>query len=1189
MYLKRLEVHGFKSMADKIELHFNPGITAVVGPNGSGKSNISDAIRWVLGEQSAKSLRGAKMEDIIFSGSDKRKPVGMAEVILTLDNSTGVFPIDFSEVNVTRRMFRSGDSEFFINKTPCRLKDIHELFMDTGIGREGYSIIGQGKIDEILSTKSEDRRLIIEEAAGIVKYKNRKLQAVKKLDDTEQNLVRIYDIISELENQVGPLEEQAQKATTYIGYKEELDRLEISLSVQVLADQKEKLESYLSEEKDLQAKVISLETEMRKSDSVIEELKHTLNITAEKISQLQQAVFEKSTEIEKLEADIRLNTERVNNLSERRERLCREVGGLNEKAASIREQSHGETEHYKALITQIASLDSEAAVLEKDLQTIETGNKEKADDIERAKGEIIETLNKIAGLNNTLHALEAEEKSIEHRRQQLDNQLKEVTSESDGFTQNINNLLQGEKEAKEQLGQCDKDIKAITTEINENLFTNRQTDQALQRIVEQRQGILSKLKVLQEMEQEFEGYQKGVKEVLKVGQNGKLQGICGVVAELISVPQEYETAIEVALGGALQFIVTSTDSNAKAGIDLLKRNNLGRATFLPLNTVKHKELRNLNSILKSEGCLGVAADLVRFKSEYGPAVQNLLGNIIIAKNTDTALKIAKDNNFGFKIVTLDGDVMNPGGSLTGGSYTKNRSNLLGRKRQIEDLQVEAAKIEQQISDYRDKQAAGVQKLQVLNSRLDQAKEMMQTHNLKIASLTTELEQVKIQQNKVVQTAEVYQMELDQHRERIKDIGYQKEQINGEIVQLQQVNQGLNVKIAEGQKNSAELESRREQVMEKLTGMKVELARLKQEEVNYRQSMDRIQREIDDIIAQVETKNRELAEIEDQTVNLNRATDGIRLDITRLTEEKIGLEETLNQEKNARDNLTGQINSKEEQVKKTGREFSTMQNQMHTIEVRKARLEAEIEGEQKRLLEEFALSYEEAMLQRVDIGSKREATSRIKELKALIGDLGAVNVAAIEEFAKVSERYTFLQAQYKDLEEAKQSLYKVIEEMDQIMSKRFRKAYEDINQNFTQVFYELFGGGHAELQMTDKENILETGVEIIAQPPGKKPQHLSLLSGGERALTAISLLFAVLMVKPSPFCVLDEIEASLDEANVDRFADFLTKFSQSTQFIVVTHRKGTMEAANVLYGVTMDESGVSKMVSMKLTEAVDKVS
>ncbi|ADG82908.1 chromosome segregation protein SMC [Thermincola potens] len=1189
MYLKRLEIQGFKSLADRTELYFNPGITAVVGPNGSGKSNISDAIRWVLGEQSAKILRGAKMEDVIFSGSDKRKPVGMAEVTLTLDNSTGIFPVEYSEVTVTRRVFRSGESEFFINKTPCRLKDIHELFMDTGIGKEGYSIIGQGKIDEILSSKSEDRRLIIEEAAGIVKYKNRKLQAARKLEDTEQNMVRINDIIAELENQVGPLEEQANRAKTYIGYKEELDKLEINLAVHQLTDQKDRLETLTGEEAKLRQDIIALETEVRKTDSEIEELKHHLHLTNEDINNLQQDIFEKSSAIEKLEADIRINGERNKNLKERQERLQAEINELSGKQAAIREQSRGEMESYEKLVHNIRTMETELAELEAQLRELEADNRSKIDDIEQAKGEIIDTLNETAALNNRLHALEAEEKSLQKRREQLVTLIKDVSADRQQILATLESLNISIRETEDELSSAETKIKDIAAKINENSVKIQDVTREFNNLTEEKQKLASKLKALEEMEQDYEGYHKGVREILKAGKQKKLAGICGVVAELLNVPKKYEIAVEVALGGALQFIVTRTDNDAKAAINFLRKCNAGRATFLPLNTVKAKELRSSDKILKAKGCVGIAAELVTFDREYEPAVKSLLGNIIVAEDIDTALQIAKDNEFGFKVVTLDGDVVNPGGSLTGGSYNKSRSNLLGRKREIEELAGAIAVLQVQVKAVQDKEAALQKEKEKLTGELESIKESQQVGQLRIAGLKAEMEQVKIQKSKLEQSLEVYEMEVAQLDERLKEVLTQNGEITGKIQQLKIRHDELNKRVAESQQDFASLEVHRNEVTGKVTAKKIELARLRQEEISCRQTLDRVRQEIDELAGQIRVKSEEIDFIGRQEGNIAVENSKLEKLITTLVEEKMGMEERISALKNHRDHLAGQIELKETSAKNANRQFASLQNQIHSLEVKKTKLEAEMENEQNKLLEEFGLTYEEALLQKTEISSKREAQARIKELKSLIADLGAVNLAAIEEFEKVSERYNFLKAQYADLEEARVSLYKVISEMDQIMSKRFCKAYEEINENFRRVFTELFGGGHAELQMTDKENILETGVEIIAQPPGKKPQHLSLLSGGERALTAISLLFAVLMVKPSPFCVLDEIEASLDEANVDRYAAFLRKFSKQTQFIVVTHRKGTMEAADVLYGVTIDDTGVSKMVSMKLADAISKVS
>ncbi len=1190
MYLKRIEVQGFKSLADKIELQFTPGITAVVGPNGSGKSNIADAVRWVLGEQSAKTLRGARMEDVIFSGSDRRKSVGMAEVSLTLDNSTSIFPLDYSEITVTRRVYRSGESEFLINKSPCRLRDIHELFMDTGIGREGYSIIGQGKIDEILSTRSEDRRAIVEEAAGIVKYKSRKQQAVKKLTDTEQNLVRISDIISELETQVGPLEEQSQKAREYLEYRNELVELEINLLINQIEDQKQRLDEINTQDEDLKQKVLELETGLRNRESEIEEHKLLNSKLDEEIAVLQKELYDTGSLIEKKEAEIMVARQRLQDMENRKESLIGEIEELKSREEAERTRHAGDSRSLRELRDKQETTEKKLRQAENKLSELEKELEAEQQRIEEKKSDMIDLLNETAGVSNAINSGEIEVKNLERR-------IKDLEQQGDTLQHEFSLIAEGEKELESGLAAAREAIAGLE---NENAgFNERKT--ILSGQLKKLAGELecdrellaqksSRLKALEDLQHDYEGYFRGVREVLVAAKNGRdCSGICGVVAELIKVPEKYETAVEVALGSAVQHIVTETDDDARKAIEFLKKNRFGRATFLPLNTIKPYQEKQKRQISSGNGVFGCASSLVEADARYSHIVDYLLGRVIIVDDIRMAAKVAGETGYSMKIVTLDGDVVNPGGSMTGGSYKKGSSNLLGRNREIaetreqrDNLKTGVAQLEKQIAVLREE-------YDECGCRIVENETRLQELWLEKTSLDKDLENLKKDKARAESMDNLVKDEKTNLVNELNNVRNSLGELQSRLQELRAKDGATRKEIEAMQKHLKSREEQRSQISREVTEIKVELAGLQQEELNYAQIMDRVRDAIRDIEAQIRRKQEQIREFDSLKGQLQQEITGHLEAVEELSRRRGEGEELLNERKNEKQSVMAHIMGKEAVVKKLAREAGVVREQLHASDVKRARLEYEIENSLAKLGEEFEITYEEALLKKTEIQNKREVTSRIKNIREAIAALGSVNLGAIEEYERVRERFEFLTKQYADMEQAKESLYKVIAEMDQIMTGKFGTAYQEINRNFGLVFARLFGGGRAELVLTDSDNILETGIDIVAQPPGKKPQHLSLLSGGERALTAISLLFAILKTKPSPFCVLDEIEASLDEANVDRFAAYLKEFAANTQFIVITHRKGTMEAADIIYGVTMDDARVSKLVSMKLGDEIDKVS
>lgn len=1189
MYLKKIEIQGFKSLADKIEMQFNPGISAIVGPNGSGKSNIADAVRWVLGEQSAKSLRGAKMEDVIFAGSEKRKAVGMAEVSLTLDNSTAVFPSDYAEISVTRRVYRSGDSEYFINKTPCRLKDIHELFMDTGIGREGYSIIGQGKIEEILNARSEERRVIIEEAAGIVKYKSRKQQAVKKLHDTQQNLVRISDIINELETQVGPLEEQSQQAVQYLDYKSELDDLEINLIINQVEDQKEKLTELTAKDENLNTQYIERETLLRNLESGVEEHKLAISKFDEEIMSVQADIYNQGSLMEKNEGEVKVARERCKGLDERKQNLLQEIAESHDKEYGERNRHQDDEKALTLLREKIGSEQQELDRLEQQLYKIENQLADDHRKIEEKKADIIDLLNDIAGVRNSITSGENEQHNLSRRNGQLVEQGQALLTDLEktvGKNRELTGQLETMQNRFDKLTASESDNQLKKEELSHRIDHLSATADKTRRLLQEE---TSRLKALSDLQKGYEGYYRGVKEILIAGRNGQCQGICGVVAETIRVSREYETAVEVALGGALQFIITESDDSARKAIEYLKKTKGGRATFLPLNTIKHSKDVDTKKWRNQQGFMGLASEIVECDVRFRPIIDYLLAKVIVVDNIKNAVELARNSTHNIKIVTLEGDVINPGGAMTGGVYHKGATSLLGRVREIEETgsRIEARKRELEETEN------NISVLQnTLNDYINKLKglqEQMQALHIERSSTLKDLEVVGQEKSRLESALSLNTDEQEGLQDEIKNSGCRINNLRKRLEELEALDNETRDSIAQQQQLLTHQEKQRSQLTEQLTQIKISLAGLRQEEANYAQIMDRVLEAIGEMVLQTKKKEEQVTEIKTQNELLMQEIEDLERQNITLGLEKGTKEDYLNKLKNEKQALTSEVMSCEGRIKTAVKEMTQIKEQVHASDVKRARLEIEVENLLGKLAEELRVTYEEALLRKTELKNRRETVSRIKDLKEAIASLGAVNLGAIEEFERVKERYEFLRGQYSDLEQAKDSLYQVISEMDRIMTRKFSEAFSEINASFGEVFNRFFGGGKAELVLTDNENLLESGIEIVAQPPGKKPQHLSLLSGGEKALTAISLLFAILRTKPSPFCVLDEIEAALDDANVDRFAAYMKEFAQNSQFIIITHRKGTMESANVLYGVTMDDSSVTKMVSMKLTDRTEKVS
>lgn len=1183
LYLKRLEIQGFKSFADKVELEFNPGITVVVGPNGSGKSNVVDAIRWVLGEQSAKTLRGLRMDDIIFAGSHNRRPVGMARVSLTLDNSTGIFPLDFNEVTVSRRLYRSGESEYLINKVPCRLKDIHELFMDTGLGKEGFSVIGQGKIDEILSLKAEDRRNLIEEAAGIVKYRYRKREAQKKLGDTEQSLVRINDIISELTEQLEPLEEQANKARQYQSWKKELDQWEISLAVNALEENKDREQEIIAMRQKMDDELTENTTQYHQLESNIEELRLELQQIDQELTHLQQNYYDANSQLERKEHEIAMAKEKKAGLEAQVKRINSEQDNLVNEQAILQTNMENNKQELEKIQVEYQDV---AAVVQELAQTINQYKEKYINNtnlLEEYKVQVIETLQENAKANNEITRIDNEIKNQQRRSQQLTEKLQEIKQ--------VLTKIEKEKLAREEeelnlletKKQIEHNVKKNQEDIEKNIKEQSKIKKSLEEKQINYQKLNSRLQVLQEMEETGEGYQQGVRAILGERRNKlSFKGIIGTVADIINVPKHLEVAVETALGGALQYIITENDDAAQKAINFLKSNKKGRATFLPLNTIKAKIS---NIVLKDAQVLGRAVDLINYEPRYKEIMEYLLGRIWIINDLSSAIKLGKENSFSIRMVTLDGEILTPGGALTGGNYSKQKTGLLTRKRLIKELSHSLIHMEKEVKNLKKELHCLENKHSKLVNEDVGLKASLQEQLIKLSEVNNKLDQISQDLKRVNAERQLYILEQQELTNQIEALETEKERQIQEVEKIKNKNQDVEQQIAYLQNFLKELAATQEDLNEKLNEKKIISATLKQSkdmgeakfcELEQRlhtldEDKKKLNAEIKELLEQIKQVEHLACRSEETIKELSKKLDKYQRDMEQVREKRGGIQET--------------ISSLETEVKGKQAVLDQLKNEKHQIDMKLTKVQMEISSNQEKLNQQFGCTYEEALAIKLEITSKRNVSKRVNELKEAINDLGLVNFAAITEYERVNERLQFLSNQYNDLDEAQNSLQKVIKEMDQIMVKKFQETYQLVNEAFNDVFSQMFDGGSAQLELSDTNNLLETGIEIIAQPPGKKPQSLSLLSGGERAMTAIALLFAILTVKPSPFCILDEIEAALDETNVIKFAKFLKNYTHKTQFIIISHRKGTMEAADVLYGVTMENTGVSKLISVRLNEAV----
>ena len=1181
MYLKRLELQGFKSFADKTVLDFKPGITTVIGPNGSGKSNISDSIRWVLGEQSMKSLRGSKTEDVIFAGTQNRKSLGFAEASIIIDNSDGKLPIEFTEVTVTRRIYRSGESGYFINKTPCRLKDILELFMDTGIGKDGYSIIGQGKIDEILSNKSEERRHVFEEAAGIVKYRTRKAESEKKLEQSKLNLLRINDILVEIEQNLDPLKIQSEKARKFLDLREELKSIEVGLFIHNIDSYKEKIEEVLKDEDIYNTQIVREDERLSNMQEQKESLRQAIDNITNQIEKMQTLSFESEKKKEKLTSEININKERINNNNSNFERFREEIEESNKRIEELEEEKNQKQGKKDNLYESKEKFVKELEEKEKELATLNDKLSEKEKEIESKKQKVDANTDERYEITNVISTLVANMESSEKRENNIKNEIASYISELDASRIHKDEIGKGFYEIDSKRNKIKKELEDIDEKRKEAETKLKDFDTRINNTESEKRIKESRLKFLEETEREKEGYNRSVKAILQeCDKNVSLKkGMHGVLANLISVPKEYETAIEMSLGQAMQNIVTDNEADAKKLVEYLRVNKLGRASFLPITSVYGKKLEKLS---KENGVVGIASDLVKYDKKYEQIVLSLLGRTVIVDNMDTAINVAKKNKYAFRIVTIEGDVVNPSGMITGGSVVQKTVNILGRSREIESLKKDIKKLEEKIKNlkdekekYSDEIEATLEEVSALEKELQEIEIVYATEKQKVVSeeeaikkIETRLEKLREEDKSIKEQKEISKNKQNELNEKIKELEEENSKLTDEINEFALLNK-------DDQKYIDDLNF-------DITNLKISVSSFDESEDSINEMIDRINLDIENTKTVINNKTEQRKKITEENKNLEESIKNLEEEIEKLKEDSSNSGSKIEELKKDRVAKNEKLNETEEQVLEQMKKIEDLKNQVVKCDIKKSKLETERDQIINKMWEEYELTPSQA----VDFKKPtnvQEVQRKVNNLRNDIKELGSINIDSIEEYKKLKERYDFMSEQRLDLENTMAKLRKVIVDLTEVMRKQFDEKFKIINKNFAEVFSELFGGGKAELKLTDENDILESGIEIEVQPPGKKLQNMSLLSGGERAFTAIALLFAILKINPAPFCVLDEIEAALDDVNVYRFAEYLKKFAKDTQFLVITHRKGTMEVADTVYGITMEENGISKLLSMKLSK------
>lgn len=1179
MLLKRLELQGFKSFADKTVLDFMDGTTAVVGPNGSGKSNISDAIRWVIGETSARTLRGSNMQDIIFAGTQTRRGVSYAEVSLVLDNSTHEFDVDYDEITVTRRIFRSGESEYLINKAKCRLKDVRELFMDTGLGKDGYSMIGQGSVSQILSTKAEERRGIFEEAAGVSKYKYKKEEALKKLSQVEENLVRIRDISHELESQLGPLERQSEKAKEYLSLYGDMKELDIALSVSALnknksdsASVQEQYDNTESEYNEIKQRESGIEEEMNKLYEDSNSCDSNVSALNERLVANESATAGIKNEITILE----------NNIANRRENISR----LENEIEGFRAKSDERRGMIELTDLSIKKLEQKAAYITSNMSSSRSATEEfdvsiKLIDEKTAKlrEEYFTRENEITAVTEKVNGIEKLRESYKERRAAVYDEITSFKEGVESIKAQIEETRTGISDREEKLRELNDTVTSLREQRYENDNKLVQANDYIAKQQVEYNSMLSKKKILEGMENDYSGYARSVKAVLTAAELKGL-AIYGTISGLVDVNKKYVTAVETALGGAMQNIIVESEEDAKQAIAYLRRTNAGRATFLPVTSVRGKVLDNASQVSKEPGFIGIASELIRYDKKYTGIFNSLLGRVVVVDNIDNAIALSRKYGYRFKTVTLAGDVLNAGGSMSGGSVNK-QSGFLSRAAEIKTLTSDISKTLRSIEKAKEKREGYINEVSRLDNQINTFMPLVREYEDGLVRLENTLKHLEENLGKGRDSG--YEQELNQLDETLKATADEVAEYIASVTSLKRKNKELEERAEKLLADRAEIEEKRAEFAKDTEEFTEAIAELNKEIALSRQSIKNAENEIVNALNEIKLReesilryNNDIADFEAEIeakkkayINSEDATAAIREEIKQNEQRKQIISEKLKKFREDNKGLTDRI--------------IELQKELSRFEGRLSKLEADRESTLGRLWDDYEITYSDASSREFNLGDEKQAAERLVEIKKRIKALGSVNIDSIEEYKSVKERYGFMTQQREDLEKSKNDLVQIIDSMEELMKEHFSEQFTEINTAFNKVFKELFGGGHGRLYLSSPDDVLNSGIEIEVQLPGKSTQNINLYSGGEKSFIAIALMFAILKVKPTPFCILDEIDAALDDVNVSRFATYLKNYTDRTQFVVITHRRGTMEAAAILYGVTMQESGVSKLLSLKIDD------
>ncbi|MCG8483061.1 MAG: chromosome segregation protein SMC [Clostridia bacterium] len=1180
MYFKKMEIQGFKSFAEHVNIEFHDGITCIVGPNGSGKSNISDALKWVLGEQSPKSLRGSKMEDVIFSGTSTRKSRGMAEVSLLLDNTSKILPIDFSEVSITRRMYRSGESEYLINNNQCRLKDIKGLIMDTGIGVDGYSMIGQGKIIEIINGKPEERRKIFEEVAGIVKYRTKKSEAERKLDSTNQNLLRVNDIITELETRIDPLKLESDKAKEYLLLKERIKTIDINLTLKNIDTIENRLQNYKNEIENLNQEITNISEEKSNLEKDTNDKKAQNEALEAESQEIQEKLMVLVQEMNHYENTKKVNEEKISSYDKETTRINDELNRLDTKIEIEKETIQEWLQKKEEVEANYLSINKEH---DEKLNTYNERDgllKANIEKMESEKSKIIDLYNMVTTKKAEINSIQSLKGTLLKRKNQINEDFEAVKNVNHEITEKYNHLMEDKKIKNVNLSQITERQDEKQSQYQDDLKQEKQINFKLQSLKNKLNEVKTRQRVLTDMDNAYEGYNHAVKVLMKDA--SRQQGIHGVVANLIEVPQGFEIAIETALGQALQNIICQNNDSAKKSIEYLKKNNAGRLTFLPIESIKPYKKKFDSRIKASKGFKGYAVECIKYKPDYCDIMEYLLGKVVIVDKLDHAIEMSKKFNQGMRIVTLEGDVINSSGAITGGSFKNNRGNILGRKAEAKKMNELALELEKEYTEKNNFLQQKQKEIEAVSHELYDLEKAYKALESDIQSIDNNIHKLENEMVIYNDSEKKWQREIDDIEKEEARVKTMTQNLTSEVEGYEAQARQIEASTQQGMDQYDEEKKRLGNMYEAITELKLKIATSENEKSNIKENINRSQNYMNELKNDKEHNTNTLTELKETKSMVE--TNNIQLSetIREKNVEKVQLENNKKENTLLRENLTKLISESMTRKEEIDQRIYQVQQTKHEMDIKVTKSETQIEGLKDKLWDDFEVSYIQAIELRSNDFKFTEASKEAKEIRQRLKELGDVNVGSIQEYDMVKERFEFLNEQRTDLLEAIGSLDQVIEDMDKAIKINFRTTFKKVAEHFECIFKELFSGGTAMVKMENEDNLLETGIEIIAQPPGKKLQNITLLSGGEKTLTAIALMFAILKVKPTPFCILDEVEAALDDTNINRFASYLRNFDD-IQFVLVTHQKATMEFADVLYGVTMPEQGISKVLSLKLEE------